>query len=46
MTPVDSFRRLRAHQPVAVLAGPLWELSERAAVDLVDPGSYIEEVLR
>ena len=31
---------------VTVWAGPLWDMSERAAADLVDPTSYIEEVLR
>ncbi len=31
---------------VAVLAGPLWNLSERAAADLVDPRVYIEQVIR
>ncbi|MEM9893627.1 MAG: proton-conducting transporter membrane subunit [Actinomycetota bacterium] len=30
---------------VAVLAGPLWSMSERAAADLVDPAVYIEQVL-
>ncbi len=31
---------------VAVLAGPLWDMSERAAVELVEPATYIREVLR
>ncbi|MFA9565499.1 MAG: proton-conducting transporter membrane subunit [Acidimicrobiales bacterium] len=31
---------------VTVWAGPLWDMSERAAADLVDPTAYIEEVLR
>jgi multicomponent Na+:H+ antiporter subunit D len=31
---------------VAVLAGPLWTASERAAAGLVDPSIYVEQVLR
>ncbi len=31
---------------VAVLAGPLWDMSERAATDLLERRPYIEEVLR
>lgn len=31
---------------VATAAGPLWELSERAAASLVDPQLYVAEVLR
>ena len=31
---------------VALLAGPLWDMSERAAVELVEPTIYIREVLR
>ncbi|MDH4144736.1 MAG: proton-conducting transporter membrane subunit [Acidimicrobiia bacterium] len=31
---------------VAAFAGPLWELSERAAEELLDPGRYRAEVLR
>ena len=31
---------------IATAAGPLWELSERAAASLVDPGLYVAEVLR
>ncbi len=31
---------------IAAGAGPLWELSERAAVALVDPTVYVQEVLR
>jgi len=30
---------------IAVWAGPLYELSERAAADLIDPGSYVRVVL-
>ncbi len=30
---------------IAVLAGPLWTMSERASVELVDPAAYIGEVL-
>ena len=30
---------------IAVWAGPLYELSERAAADLIDPGSYVRTVL-
>ena len=30
---------------VALAAGPIYELSERAAVDLIDPRSYVEAVL-
>ncbi|HUH06512.1 MAG TPA: hypothetical protein VML96_01780, partial [Egibacteraceae bacterium] len=30
---------------IALAAGPVYELSERAAADLVDPGPYIEAVL-
>ena len=30
---------------VALLAGPLWDMSERAATDLIDPSRYIAEVL-
>ena len=30
---------------IALAAGPLWELSERAAVILVDPTIYSGEVL-
>ena len=30
---------------IAVLAGPLWDMSERAAEDLVDPTNYVGEVL-
>ena len=30
---------------IAVFAGPLWDLSERAAVDLLDPSAYVEAVL-
>jgi multicomponent Na+:H+ antiporter subunit D len=30
---------------IAVLAGPLWDLSERAAVDLLDPTAYVRAVL-
>jgi multicomponent Na+:H+ antiporter subunit D len=31
---------------IAVFAGPLWELSERAAGDLVDPTAYVTAVNR
>ena len=31
---------------IAVAAGPLYRLSERAAQNLIDPSSYVEEVLR
>ncbi len=31
---------------IALLAGPLWDLSEQAAEQLVDPAVYISEVLR
>ncbi len=31
---------------VAVLAGPLWDMSERAAIELVEPATYIRQVLR
>ena len=31
---------------VALFAGPLWDLSERAAAELLDPAGYIEEVQR
>jgi len=30
---------------IAVAAGPLFDLSERAATDLLDPQSYIRAVL-
>jgi multicomponent Na+:H+ antiporter subunit D len=30
---------------IAVLAQPLYELSERAAVDLIDPTAYVDTVL-
>ena len=30
---------------IAVFAGPLWEMSQRAATDLIDPTSYVAEVL-
>ena len=30
---------------VALLAGPLWRMSERAATDLLEPEAYIAEVL-
>ena len=30
---------------VALLAGPLWNVSERAAVDLIEPTQYVTEVL-
>jgi len=30
---------------IAVLAGPLWDMSERAAENLIDPTNYISEVL-
>ncbi len=30
----------------ALLAGPVWDMSERAAAELVDPALYIEQVLR
>ena len=29
---------------IAVLAGPLYDLSERAAQDLLDPSAYVEAV--
>ncbi len=31
---------------MGVLGAPLWELSERAAADLLDPNGYVEAVLR
>jgi multicomponent Na+:H+ antiporter subunit D len=31
---------------IAVLAGPLWRMSERAATDLMTPAVYIEQVLQ
>jgi multicomponent Na+:H+ antiporter subunit D len=31
---------------IAVGAGPLYALSERAAAELVDPNTYIDAVLR
>lgn len=31
---------------IAVFAGPLYELAERAAADLLDPAGYVEVVLR
>jgi multicomponent Na+:H+ antiporter subunit D len=30
---------------IAVLAGPLYDLSQRAAVDLLDPSAYLRAVL-
>ncbi len=31
---------------IALFAGPLWSMSERAASGLIDPGVYIEQVLQ
>jgi hypothetical protein len=30
---------------IAAAAGPLYDLSHRAAVDLLDPSAYVEAVL-
>ncbi len=30
---------------ISVASGPLYDLSERAAVDLIDPTAYVEAVL-
>ncbi len=31
---------------IALFAGPLWSMSERAASGLIDPGLYIQQVLQ